>query len=114
MRRLTFVLGILLVTSGTVAAERITKVPQAFLGRWCNADSDSLLEIKSNEISFYESQGPIKAVVARGNSEIALIAELSGEGETWLATAQFELSNDKKHLIDPTTKPPYVRRRCTR
>jgi hypothetical protein len=107
MRRLTSVLGILLVTSGAVAAERVTKVPQAFLGRWCNADSESLLEIKSNEISFYESQGPIKAVVARGNSEIALIAELSGEGEAWL-------SNDKKQLIDPTTKPPYVRRRCSR
>lgn len=114
MRRLTFVLGTLLVTAGAVASERVAKVPQAFLGQWCNADSESLLEIKSSEISYYESQGPIKAIVKSGDREIALIAELSGEGETWLATAQFELSKDKKQLTDPTTKPPYVRRRCSR
>ena len=114
MRRLTFVLGILLVAGGAVAAERVARVPQAFQGRWCNAATESLLEIKGDEISYYESQGPIKAVVKNGDGEIALIAELSGEGETWLATAQFELSKDKKQLIDPTTKPPYVRRRCSR
>ena len=114
MKRLSFFVGLLLIAVSAVAAERVAKVPQEFVGRWCNAASESLLEIKGNEISFYESQGPIKAIVVNGESEIALIAELSGEGETWLATAQFELSKDKKQLIDPTTKPPYVRRRCSR
>jgi hypothetical protein len=114
MKRLILVLVVLLVTASAVAAERVTKVPQAFIGRWCNADSESLLEIKSNEISYYESQGPIKAVVASGDGEVALILELTGEGETWLTTAQFKLSKDKKQLIDAKSEPPYVRRRCSR
>ena len=114
MNRLLGFLGLLLIAASAVAAERVSKVPQAFVGRWCNADSASLLEIKGDRIIFYESQGPIKAIVVNGDSKIALISELSGEGETWLATATFELSKDKKQLIDPSTKPPYVRRKCSK
>jgi len=45
------------------------------------AEANSLpgLEIRANAIIFYESSGPIRAIVTQGKSEMALIAELSGE-----------------------------------
>jgi hypothetical protein len=47
--------------------------------------------------------------------EIALIVELSGEGETWLATAKFKLSPDGRMLTDHTSIPgkEIVRYRCS-
>ena len=98
-------------------------VPDPFVGYWagsldsCGSDTDNLrLYIDRHHISYWESEGPIKAVVVRGNNEIALIAELSGEGETWLATARFELSPDGKRLIDSTsvTGEDVVRHKCSR
>ena len=96
-------------------------VPDRFIGYWagsptsCGSDADDLiLRIGARQISYWESEGPIKAAVTRGDNEIALIAELSGEGETWLATAKFKLSQDGHRLIDDTTIPgqEVVRYRC--
>ncbi|NZA27781.1 hypothetical protein H0E84_15490 [Luteimonas sp. SJ-92] len=95
-------------------------VPDRFVGHWagspgsCDAHIDDLiLRIAPNHISYWESEGPIEAVVVRGD-EIALISELSGEGETWLATAKFTLSADGRRLIDRTSAPgrELVRHRC--
>ena len=102
-------------TDGDVA------VPERFAGTWagssasCGSDTDYLaLRLTSRRISYWESAGPIKAVVVRGN-EIALIAELSGEGETWLSTAKFELSPDGRMLTDRLSIPgkDIVRYRCS-
>ena len=98
-----------------------TSVPERFTGIWvgspaaCGSGEDELiLRIDSDRISYWESGGPIEAVVVRGN-EIALIAELSGEGESWLATAIYQLSDDGLRLVDDTTVPgaSVVRHRCS-
>ncbi len=93
------------------AAERVDVVPARFLGEWsaditsCGSDvDDSVLVIKPRHIAFWESSGPIKAVVANGSREIMLIAEVSGEGFIWLSNSHFTLSADGSALtaIDRT------------
>ena len=102
-----------------LAAELQTSVPQRFQGDWnadpqdCSADlSESQLLIAGAEIAFYESAGPIIAVVTRGDHEVALVSELSGEGENWLAYNLFRLSDDGMQLIDITENADFVRYRC--
>jgi|SRR5690349_20934713 hypothetical protein len=106
------------IASPVLAATLSQKVPAPFQGRW-NADpkycgeGESQLEILANEIVFYENSGPIRAVVAKGKYEVALIAELSGEEEEpFLDVRHFRLSKDQKELSDITRDPPYVRHRC--
>ena len=101
------------------AAERRETVPARFVGEWvadlkrCGTDrDDSRLRLDADRVRFHESGGPIRAVVARGESEIALIAELSGEGETWLACHRFRLSADRERLIDATGEAEFARYRC--
>ena len=98
-----------------------TAVPERFIGHWtsrlasCDSGTDDLvLRISAHHIQYWESDGPIRAVVERGGNELALIAELSGEEQTWLHTARFELSAEGDRLIDRTTIPgeEVVRYRC--
>ena len=112
---------LLLLPLPLLAGSAAATVPDRFIGYWagsptsCGSDVDDLiLHIGARQISYWESEGPIKAAITRGNNEIALIAELSGEGETWLATATFKLSQDGRRLIDDTTVPgqEVVRYRC--
>ena len=102
------------------AADQVSTVPSQFLGEWnsrlehCGAGySDSRLRIEAKHIHFYESDGPIKAAVVHGRYEIAMIVELSGEGQTWLTTAQFTLSQDGTTLTS-TSIPgePFIRYKC--
>jgi hypothetical protein len=113
-------LALLLPSSGLVGAS-VRTVPVQFQGHWaaslgsCGAEADELdLRIGMDHISYWESDGPVRAIVVRGVREIALVSELSGEGETWLAVAKFELSADGARLIDSTTSPGHevVRVRC--
>ena len=108
-----------LCAGAAIAAERQEAVPAPFVGEWvadlkhCGTDrDDSRLRLDADRVRFHESGGPIRAVVARGESEIALIAELSGEGETWLACHRFRLSADRERLIDATGEAELVRYRC--
>jgi hypothetical protein len=114
-------IALLLLSSPVMASEILTAVPGRFLGIWagnlaeCGRDEDNLnLRLEGDYISYWESGGPIKSIVVRGSDEIAMIAELSGEGETWLATPQFRLSPEGDRLIDESTTPgeKVVRYRC--
>ncbi len=115
------VLAIALATPAPVLSDGAAAVPERFVGTWsgsptsCDSDADDLvLRLSSHHISYWESDGPIRAVVVRGN-EIALIAELSGEGETWLNTAMFKLSQNGRTLTDNISIPgkEVVRYRCS-
>lgn len=118
----TFVaLALLVLSLPSMAAELVARVPSQFIGRWvsspaeCGSDGDDLgLEIQAGKIFYYESNGPLVAIVTREPREIALIAELSGEGQTWLVAVQFRLSPEEDKLIDDTTLPgkELVRHRC--
>ena len=103
-----------------MAAEVMEGVPTQFLGGWnsvlahCGtSQNDSSLRIESDHIYFWESDGPILAVVVQGQHELAIIVELSGEGQTWLSTAQFKLSPAKDKLIYASIPgEDFVRHRC--
>jgi hypothetical protein len=120
MKTALFIATLLLPLSALAGSDMA--VPDRFIGHWagspdyCGSDADDLiLRIAPHHITYWESDGPIKAVVVRGDTEIALISELSGEGETWLATAQFTLSPDGNQLMDNTTVPgtELVRYKCS-
>ncbi|WMJ70629.1 hypothetical protein [Stenotrophomonas sp. 24(2023)] len=109
-----------LISVGANAAERHDSVPTKFLGEWsadlgaCGTDTDdSVLVIRPHHITFWGSNGPIKAVVTRGALEIMLIVESTGEGETWLDAQHFRLSADGTRLAtlhDGTES--FMRYRC--
>jgi hypothetical protein len=108
-----------LCAGAAIAAQRQEAVPAPFVGEWvadlkrCGTDrDDSRLRLDADRIRFHESGGPIKAVVTRGELELALIAEMSGEGETWLACHRFRLSADRERLIDATGEAEFARYRC--
>jgi hypothetical protein len=102
------------------ASERTQLIPQQFRGEWhaevsrCGSGEDeSFLLIGPTTVTYYESTGPVKAAVMRERA-LALIIELSGEGETWLATAEFELSPDGRMLTSHAVPgEEYVRYRCS-
>ncbi|WP_051240105.1 hypothetical protein [Arenimonas composti] len=110
-----------LMTLPAQAHDAATTVPAAFVGRWAGSPAacadpgadDLRLDIAPDRIAFWESAGPLRAVVVRGD-QLALIAELSGEGETWLAARSFELAHDGRRLIDRASVPgeEIVRHRC--
>lgn len=117
----TLAITLLLVASPSLASDVVDTIPERFQGEWagsvveCGAlGNDSTLRLESDGISYWESFGVVKAVVARGSDEIALIAEFSGEGESWLGTLQVRLSPDGNSLIDEHTVPgeEVVRFRC--
>lgn len=103
-----------------VAAEQPLTVPTRFQGEW-NAHlkhcgtwrNDSRLRISTDRIWFYESGGPIRALVTKGDDELALISELAGEGQLWLSYHHFRLSDNQNSLTD-VTQPSLkmVRYRC--
>ena len=71
--------------------------------------------ISAHRITFSESGGLIRAVVTRGKFELALIAEPSGEGETWLSYSYFRLARDHASITSVNDgEPGLVRYRCPR
>jgi len=110
---------IALIQASAYASDVASQMPREFLGTWdesliaCRKTfSEMRLKIMENEIRFYESGGPLKAIVTRGSKEVAVIAELSGEGDTWLAPLHFSLSKDYRALSDLRFDKPVVRYRC--
>ncbi|WP_141400675.1 hypothetical protein [Pseudoxanthomonas wuyuanensis] len=96
-------------------------VPEQFLGDWgtsltdCGTEADdTALRIGKRHISYHESSGPLQAVVVRGTKEVALVAELTSEGETWLNASTFMLSPDGSQLTQSSgvNGEPFVRVRC--
>ena len=109
----------LLAWAGASLASSSAVVPERFRGVWassansCAADDDLKMQLAARHVSLWESSGPIRAVVARSD-EIAITAELSGEGQTWLWVSTFRLSSDGLTLVGPTNGAgaEVVRYRC--
>ena len=113
-------LALMLAPISTLATDRQDTVPARFQGEW-NVDlehcgtglNDSRLRINADRIRFYESGGPIRAVVTQGEFDLAIIAELSGEGQVWLSYKHFRLSSDHTYLLDVTDPDSeMIRYRC--
>lgn len=89
-----------LIGAGPAAgAERLERIPPAFQGTWrsepapCRAtvSDESQLRIDADSLRFHESSGRVVSVVQRGLHQIGVIAELSGEGESWLHVSRLTL-----------------------
>ena len=113
-------LALVLASAPAAAAESQKAVPTRFHGEW-NADlehcgtglNDTRLRISADRIRFYESGGPVRAVVTQGEFDLAIISELSGEGQVWLSYRHFRLSADHTYLIDVTDdETGMIRYRC--
>lgn len=100
-------------------------VPTQFQGDWnsrmedCDSGlNDSALSIDAHWIRFYESGGPILAVIVMGKNHLSLIARLtsSEDGRTvWDAARQYGLSLNGAVLTDmtvPGDKETMVRYKC--
>jgi hypothetical protein len=94
--------------------------PVAFQGEW-NADlsacggnaNESRLIIGADTIGFYESQGEISATRLQAENQLAIEAMMSGEGETWVDSRVFQLSEDGQTLTDVSEgSTGLMRRRC--
>jgi len=111
---------LLLFCSALDAAELQSTVPEHFRGTWaasvadCSATSaESKLTIRETGIDFYESRGRILAIATEGTNELALLIEVTGEGQRWLDATQFTLSRDGQKLTDVTgRRRTTVRIRC--
>lgn len=96
-------------------------VPQRFQGEWnaklqdCGtAGNATRLRVAADSIRFHESSGALRAVLPGGNAELAIIASLSGEGQTRLAYRKYRLAEGGGSLTDVTdgVQGGLVRRRC--
>ncbi|WP_027081516.1 hypothetical protein [Luteimonas mephitis] len=115
-------LAIIAAGGSAMASESVESMPDQFIGEW-NADvadcgigrNDSVLKVDANTISYWESVGFIQAIVVQGRREVALIADMAGEGEEWLATAHFKLSEAGDELVSVDERGgEFVRYRCPR
>jgi hypothetical protein len=115
-------LAIIAAGGSAMASESVDSMPDQFIGEW-NADvadcgigrNDSILKIDANTISYWESVGFMQAIVVQGRREVALIADMAGEGEEWLATAHFKLSEAGDELVSMDERGgEFVRYRCPR
>ena len=98
----------------------LTAIPENYRGVWdipsSNGDpaSDLRLDIRANEIEFYESLGKVTAIERDGDGIVVDLA-MSGEGETWTVRNRLVLTDDGEALtIHEAGKEPgtySVRRR---
>ncbi|MGQ9425257.1 hypothetical protein ACXYTJ_06035 [Gilvimarinus sp. F26214L] len=107
------------VVPGLNGAALARDVPPQFQGEWNRTIADcgtgrnaSRLRIGSNWIAFYESRGVIEVFATQGDEELALIAQLEGEGERWSSFRHFRLSEQGEQLTDITYGADFVRYRC--
>lgn len=100
-------------------AQEVT-IPAQFQGEWnenlehCGTGANhARFRIEPDRIRFYESGGPVRAVVTEGELEMAVIARLSGEGMEYLALLHYRLSPDHTRLVEHGLYgAPVVRYRC--
>ena len=101
------------------AGDLTREVPDQFLGDWCTEPQqreedtgESDIRIGKSEIAYYQSAAKILAAAASGD-ELALIVQLTVDGDTRLATHEFELSSRGDKLTSLRSNGQLViRRRC--
>lgn len=115
-------LSLVLLPTPFCAGNPVQAVPEQFLGSWgtsladCGGEADEAsLHIEAGRISYHGGSGPLRAVVVHGKKEVAWVAELTGDGQTWLDASAFVLSADGDQLTQRsgTDGEPFIRVRCS-
>ena len=110
----------IVLSCSAYAADKVNAIPEEFIGTWvsdkeyCNDENIYNLEITSSHFQFWESGGSPVSIVTHGKNELAVIAEFTGEGETWIGFLHYQLitNNQLKDISDPYEKKQMVRFRC--
>lgn len=103
LETLTLLVGLGAAPQSSHADERV--IPAAFQGEWnervedCGTgNNDSRLRISSREVRFYESGGRVRGAFLHGPYELIIVLDMSGEGQTWMASHHFILASDGSYL----------------
>jgi hypothetical protein len=115
----------ILLQAATVSSPPLFEIPREYWGEYnevlsdCGTgNNDSRLRISWNTVHFYESSGELKELLRQDDGSIVVIAEHSGEGQTWQSVYQLRLSTDRNSLtvIHPQSiemaQFSSVRKRC--
>jgi hypothetical protein len=101
-------LWLILALSATTAAgavEGVREVPRQFRGVWAatladcaNDFSDTQMVVTANRLRSVVSEGLVKAAAINGDLDLAIILEVSAEGELFMQALQLKLSKDHREL----------------
>ncbi len=89
-----------------LAEDNALSFPKAFQGTWdesiesCTKEhSDMRLVINTNFAEYWESQGEINKLKIKNNNLIQIVFSMSGEGQNWVLTETFKLTDSANKLI---------------
>ena len=90
----------------SIQASRPFEIPQTFWGEYnerlgdCGTgNNDSRLLISWDRLHFYESVGEIRELIRHPDGSVTIVAEQTGEGQTWFSLYQLRLADDRSSLI---------------
>ena len=117
---ITLVFAVALSGAATSPESDGALIPAQFRGEWnskiedCGTgNNDSRLVIRADELKFYESTGKVRAAFMRGPFETLIVADMTGEGATWLDSYKFILAGDGHYISAPSSDGTrFVRYRC--
>jgi hypothetical protein len=107
-----------LIGSSAGAAELRDVIPEHFRGAWagswmhCTFGGESTLTIGERTVDFYESRGRVLSIATEGDTELGLLIEATGEGQTWLTAIKFTVSEDHQTLFFSVGSERIERIRC--
>lgn len=78
----------------------------------CTSGGESTLMIGERTVDFYESRGRVLSIATEGDTELGLLVEATGEGQTWLTAIKFMLSEDHQTLWFVVGNQRIERTRC--
>lgn len=118
LETLTFLVGLGAAQQSSPVDERV--IPAAFQGEWnerledCGTGkNDSRLRINASEVRFYESGGRVRGAFLSGPYELIIVLDMSGEGQTWMASHHFILASDGSYLSSKSDDGSlFTRYRC--
>ncbi len=95
-------------------------IPKKFHSEWnekrndCGTgNNDSSLTITATEMHFYESDGAVRGAFMNGPYEILVVADMSGEGSSWMSSFHYTLAGDGDYLsMRMEDGSLFVRYRC--
>ena len=97
-----------------------SSIPAPLLGRWTGAaetcgDRAAALEltVTPDRLIFHESEGRVTAVKGQEDGRVRVIADFTGEGESWTRTLEMKPSADGRRLTIVNDGASVTRKRCS-
>ena len=95
-------------------------IPITLQGRWTGTNercgdraAAQALELTAASLIFHESVGTVQRVTREGEGRLAVVANFTGEGESWTRTLMLRPSTDGQQLTITNDGTAIVRKRCT-